>query len=468
MKSQKNQVTNLFILNLLVISSFLLCGFKTSSVNAQAIQESHHGDIPEFSGIEEQDLNLLPVRTNNPKIGVQPHTQPYVSNPAFINYILQETDLENQPEIENRDEPTLDPRVFVLRFDHFIDGYEWTPNTQITLTIDEEDPWTAQSDGDGYVPFHLGSFEITPGQNVTMTDGVYTRYHIVRNITVTAANSETNIIYGTADPNSDLISVYVDNGNESKWLYPTADSEGIWAADFTGYVSFEPGTQYWVYQRGGENTWTDIYGTIPNPHITANAEGDYISGSEWPSNTEIILTINGTNTWNGTTNETGEIYFSFSSFDVLAGQTVVMTDGSVIRTHIITNLAITEIDKGSDIIRGIAEPYSKVDIHAVGDDNWSDEEYLELYADESGNWQANFVNVDVREGSFGWIYNFTDDEGNLTQVDYEVPNPFIEVYLRLGLIVGWNWPPNSEVEMSIAGNHWTGQTDSDGMVEFTI
>lgn len=136
-----------------------------------------------------------------------------------------------------------------------VDGTEWALGATITVEINA--PATpANLDYTGtttvtVIPedashtwFNLdfkGQYDLKPGDVVTVTDGTTTKAHIVTSLQITKVDPATDVVSGTATPNS-----YVDL--ETCWVggctYRTelADSNGNWSTNF-GMVGDQPWEQ---------------------------------------------------------------------------------------------------------------------------------------------------------------------------------------------------------------------------------
>ena len=133
-----------------------------------------------------------------------------------------------------------------------VEGWEWPLGATVHLTIDdpatpgspdhEQDetvtltPWGS---GQLWVWFDFsGVYDMKPGDLVTLTDGVSTREHTVRNLAVTTVDADTDIVAGTADPGAE---VFVWPHATGEQIPATADGEGAWEVNFSGVFDLVPG-----------------------------------------------------------------------------------------------------------------------------------------------------------------------------------------------------------------------------------
>jgi len=367
-----------------------------------------------------------------------------------------------------------DPYIRAYPLGDYIYGYEWTANASIDLTIDDpaipggDYTDSLSADGEGYVYFYLNNFDLKPGQIIEMTDGTYTVTYTVANLAVTSIDEENDELSGTADPGE----VVIDAEDESEWERQTviAGEDGLWTATFTE-VDIKPGAYGWVYQYDDEGNSTIVYWYVPDPYIRAYPLDDIIRGNEWIANASIDLTIDdpaipgGDYTDSRSANGEGYVYFYLNNFDLKPGQIIVMTDGTNTRTHTVKKVAVTTINQDTDKVKGTADPGT--DVKLYGRDDF-DYEWLDSTADRYGKWSATFTDVDIKPGTYGWVYQY-DDEGNSTIVDWYVPDPYIRAYPLGDYLYGYNWTPNTRVTLTIDGTSIASKkSDWDGWVYFDV
>jgi branched-chain amino acid transport system substrate-binding protein len=127
-----------------------------------------------------------------------------------------------------------------------------------------------------------GSFDIQPGFEVTLTDGLITNTVLIPNIAVTGFNIDTDTVSGTATPGA-FVDVWVSSNItlSFSWRHVVASPDGTWLADFA-----HPGTQSdeqypfnlafgnWVnpyeYDNSGNST---SYGVIVNENLDLDLDG---------------------------------------------------------------------------------------------------------------------------------------------------------------------------------------------------
>jgi len=357
-----------------------------------------------------------------------------------------------------------DPYFDVYPLSDYLIGNDWSPNTIITASIGGTTIGSGMSDEDGWVYIYSSSFDIQSGQEIIVTDGTFTKSHMVKNIVVTEINPSTEIVSGSADPLSELtVSAYAG----AKWYYryPVTNSSGQWSVDFSSSADLTTDTYGWAYQDDLEGNSTCIRWFVPDPYIYIYPQDDYISGQDWPPNTTVTLTI-GSQTWSGVTDESfGAVSFYLQPFDVQTGQTVTLSGGGYTKIHIVRNLSVTSIDEVNDILAGTAKANNELSVRACNNSCQT----LTAMANASGIWNANFYGlVDIIAGSSGWISQY-DDDGDYTRITWELVNPYFEVHPNSDRVNGYDWTPETPVTLHIDGVlKATVESSASGYVYFSL
>lgn len=144
-----------------------------------------------------------------------------------------------------------------------ISGKDWPAGVDLAITAD--DPHTTKDPDielalatDAQGGFH--GDQVFPGLEsgwvITVTDGMATKTHTVRDIAITGVDPTTEIMRGTADPFT-TVYAHVDGGAAGYWV--TADGTGQWSANFSGDYDITPGTRMRVLQMDEDldHTFTD-------------------------------------------------------------------------------------------------------------------------------------------------------------------------------------------------------------------
>ena len=366
------------------------------------------------------------------------------------------------------------PAIKVWVGSNNIDGYEWTPVTPITVTVDdpdtaEEPDYTATQSSDtwGNLQFNVwqSTFSLQSGQVVTMTDGTTAKTHTILPLTVASADTETDTVTGTAEAGTEVQVCLRISG--CIWRFVTADGSGVWLADYSArgprpeeqeLYDIRPGESLDVAQYDGDGDGTGYDYWIPNPRFTVFPEWEYIEGWDWPLGESVHLAIDDPGTaktpdfeqdatavvtpWDP---NTVWVQFNFAGvYEMAAGDVVTLASEATTKTHVVTGLAVDSVDPNADTVSGSAAPGSQVHIwpHVSGaPDRW-------VTAD-GGVWLADFWDAfDLVAGTAGRSEQ-TDEDGDATAVDWRVPIHWVEGWLNDDTIKVFEAAPNGSVTLEI-------------------
>ena len=147
----------------------------------------------------------------------------------------------------------------------------WPAEVDLTVTVD--DPDTSQNpdialvlttnaegrlDGDLVFPGYP-----EPGWIITMTDGVTTKAHTVRDISITDVDPATDVVRGTADPFTEVYCNPDADNSDTAGHFVDADINGAWLADFSGDRDITPGSRVNVLQFDEDGDFTWVSRVIP-------------------------------------------------------------------------------------------------------------------------------------------------------------------------------------------------------------
>lgn len=361
----------------------------------------------------------------------------------------------------------------------WVAGWDWAVSAPITITIDDPASgpgidYTGAATTDTWGNFSHNMqpvFDMAPGQTVTVTDGTSTKTHLITNLVVTGLDEDTDTVYGTADPGV-RVEVSACDATHCATRHETADGSGQWAADFAvpgdegdeqDLIDLVPGIGGSAQEEDADGDRTEYDWHVPDPHFSASYLNEWVNGWDWPVASAITIAIddpaNGPGvdyTGTATADEWGNFgHNPWPPFDVQSGQTVTVTDGTDVKTHVITNLAVTATDPLSDTISGVATPSARV--HAWACDAFHCANRWET-ADGGGQWTANFAIPGDEEGEQD-LYNLVlgtgvsteelDTDGDGTQYDWHVPNPTFRASPDGNWVNGWDWLLNGAVTVTI-------------------
>lgn len=320
-------------------------------------------------------------------------------------------------------------------------------------------------------------FDIRAGMLIRVSCGSMVKEHTVTQLSIGRADKDSDILTGTAEPGS-TVQVYVQTGeNEQPMRFPVADGGGVWTANFgvadtndgsdgNGWgrvCDLQGGMEGNAFQRDNDDDHTQVRWFVPDPRIKTQPEGDNLIGWNWPAGAHVLLTVddltNGVGadlTTSADCDNNGYYEIWSGGFDIQPGMVMTATDGVFTRVLSIASVAVTDIDIDNDVVSGVAEPNSQVMV-SLWDDRGS---HRNVTASSGGTWSADFAQsvaddgqgwgaaVDIGKGSNGGACQ-DDEDGDQTEAWWRVPYPCIQVDPVADIVTGWDFAPNSHVDITI-------------------
>jgi len=405
----------------------------------------------------------------------------------------------NQTQIDWR---ITNPTIEANLTSNWAHAREWPTGTDLTLTIDDpsngvgvDKTVTAVVGPASWNPdeilaeFDLEGFDLQPGFILEVTDGITTRTMTLTNLSITGFDLISDTISGAGAPGLE-VQVCVNAPDRCYSRYATPDATEAWAVDYANpgprddendLVDLQPGSDGWAAQRdpNGNQTWIDW--RIANPTIEANLTGNWVHAYEWPTGTDLTLTIddpsNGVGVDKTVTTTVGpapwnpnEILadFDLEGFDVQPGFILEVTDGITTRTMTTANLDITGFDLDADTITGVATPNTEVQV-CVNVPNACYPRHIN--SDGSGDWTADYANpgprndeqdlVNLQPGTNGWAAE-NDHNGNRTSVDWRIANPWLQANPVSEWVQAREWPAGTTLTLTIDDPNTGGDVDYTG------
>lgn len=351
-----------------------------------------------------------------------------------------------------------------------VDGWEWTPNSQVTISINGVEVATVQTDESGTFRSHFEEMEpLISGMDFLITDGLHTKTLTTAFLEITNVDPDADTVSGRAGAGQ-TFNVWVHGPENAPTVQVTADGMGQWTADFSGQWNIVPGSDgaAQIDDEDRDGTW--VPWRVPNPRFTIFPLWQWYDGLDWPDGATVNITVAGKPACNVT--KTSWNYFFNGGFSpachVGIGDTITFTDGTTTRTHVVRNLTITAIDLDKDTISGTADAGATVYVWPY--DGWF--EPLQGIANNSGKWQVDLgdVGYDLLEGASGRA-EIRDEFGNATAVDWNL-NARIVVQITDDWFRAEGFTPNTSLQFQIydgpGGNlllkSKTAETDSSGAV----
>ena len=368
----------------------------------------------------------------------------------------------------------------------------WNWDLGATLTVSIDDPATSDypdytdsekvlgpppDDSRNYLGFNTAPFDIQPGFIVTISDGDFIKTHTVTDLAFSAIDVDENTVTGLAAPNSRVniwacglsgcSNRHIDAGSSNSWTidFDVLGDEGNERTEF----DIVPGT--WIdSQQPDEDGDTTMYGVnVPNPYFTVRANDDSIGTWNWDLGATLTVTIDDPATPDNPDYDTfGKVegpppddsrnFLGFNtapSFDIQPGFVVTISDGDLIKTHTVTDLAFSAIDVEENTVTGFAAPNSRVDIWACGPSGCSNRH---VDAGSSSSWTIDFdvlgdegneqTPFDIVPGT--WIDSQqSDEDGDPTMFGISVPNPNIEAHPNSQWFAARGWPIDTPISVTI-------------------
>jgi hypothetical protein len=348
------------------------------------------------------------------------------------------------------------PRLIAFPEFNNVFGYGWPEGSEVHLTINDPSdfdqtvtvgpaPWDP-NDIMAFFDFG-GSYDLKPGDVVTLSGSGMERTYTVQNLGVTEVDIRDDFVAGTADVGA-TVHVGVHGYGGSEMILTVED--GTWMARFwdVGFDLVE-GMCGRSEIRDDVGNATAVDWCYPVPHFTVFPEWDYIEGWEW-AHSEVFMHVDDSATpdeWDFYAVSVSEptpwdpnswwVRFDLKGqFDLKVGDVVTLDDDAVTRTMTIRNLTVGEINDLEDTVSGTADPGAIVNVwpHATG-------QQLQVTANGEGDWQVDFTDVfDLVPGECGRA-EIRDGQDNGTAVDWCAPPKMDlrQLRSRLGgkLLRGW-------------------------------
>ena len=278
----------------------------------------------------------------------------------------------------------------------------------------------------------------------------------------------------------DVGHIYCDENGCFGFRREIVDPGGNWVANFAvvgedgdeqDIIDITPGMKNEARQCDEDGDCTQYGWNVPNPNFNVRVNNDQVEAWEWELGADLILDVDNPSTpfMNPDYTTTAKVmgttpwgdprtYVSFDlsgEIDIQPGFLVSLSDGTITKTHEVTNLAITEIDLALDTISGVGSASYPVNVW-ICDNNGCNKRHVSI--DQSGNWFADFGNpgpendekgtVDVKTGTSIDSGQY-DEDGDSTMYGVGIPNPRIETSARDNWATAREWPFGTEVTLTV-------------------
>lgn len=456
----KTLVVSTFAVTGLDVASDTLTGTATPNANVHACADTPPGGC-RYATADQNGFWIMPRVEGG-----------FVVAPGTYGWAV-EVDAENDETYDYWTVPN--PRFEVRANIDQVRGWEWTVGETLTLNINGNEYTgivgvTSYDPNQSYIEFNLsGSYDILPGDFVSITNGLITKDTTITKLELTEVNISLDIVGGKAAPGTN-VDLWVCNTTDwvNFYRHVTADGDGNWTANFStpGVLPDEqntfdivPGTWVDSQQMDPDNDTTMFGMTVPNAGFGARANWDLVEGWDWTPGEIITVQVDGEEFTATVGGEGGPSYVVVNLagiIDIQAGDVISMTNGVITKEIVVTNLEFTDIDWVHDTVSGIATPSSRVDVWTACDANGCINRHVDV--DGEGNWLADFahpgdepdeqVTVDITPGM--WIDSREwDGDNDATMFGVTVPIPAISANPNAHWIYGQDWPVGADVTLKV-------------------
>ncbi len=173
-----------------------------------------------------------------------------------------------------------EPRFHAQIVENNVEGYDWLPGIDVTLTIDDPaEPGVEFTDQktttapEGFVQFDdLSTLTLAPDMVVTMTGGALVKTHTVTDLVVTGVDPDTNTVSGTGTPGAHINVQHCDNTGCSWRRWVEVQPDNSWEADFSvlglgedeqQYLDIVPGMVGEAVEPDDDGDHTDYRWSVP-------------------------------------------------------------------------------------------------------------------------------------------------------------------------------------------------------------
>jgi oligopeptide transport system substrate-binding protein len=196
---------------------------------------------------------------------------------------------------------------------------------------------------------------------------------------------------------------------------------------------------------------TSVFAEESSPYIQAFPDQDRVNANDWPMDTVITMTINGSYTYTSRAGQSSwdpdgtTAGFDIRSYGLKAGDSISMTGGGITRGMIVTTLRITNIDVISSTVSGTADTDKQVFVWVNGAGG------MWITPNPDGTWSADFAPFSFVPGTEGGATQ-PDSGGNTTQIGWHTLNPVIQAFPDQDKVNANDWPIGTEISMTINGS----------------
>lgn len=348
------------------------------------------------------------------------------------------------------------PKLSIYYGDKRISGTFWTSFSTITVEVNDILVGTTSTTHTGEFSTALTQ-DLLPGDMLRIGDGTQAVDFQMIPLSVNTIDLSNNFISGSASPGT--LYVYARN-----YGYRTVevDSNGNWQADYSDSDPWSEDVSGEITQCLPQNACQKFAWFNPQYLMIVNPGSDYVESIKWKPNTSLQITI-GSQTWSAVTDHAGYAKIETDSYNITAGDTVTITDGTTTKSHTVNNLTITSLDAQNRFVTGTADAGITVEI---GKSAPSTIVWEQLLVDNAGNWEFVFENEIFPDDE---VYvRLKDNEGHETRVVWKLGSTTIWAFPYVNQVEGRNWSPYHPVTLTIDEYTMTRNADQNGFVRFHL
>jgi hypothetical protein len=172
-----------------------------------------------------------------------------------------------------------------------VNGWEWTPNGQVTISINGVEVATVQTDEWGTFRSHFEEMEpFISGMDFLITDGLHTKTLMTAYLEITNVNPDADTVSGKANAGQ-TFNVWVHGPENAPTVPVTSDAMGQWTADFSEQWNIIPGSDgaAQIDDEDGDGTW--VPWRLPNPRFTIFPLWQWYDGWDWPDGATVNIPV---------------------------------------------------------------------------------------------------------------------------------------------------------------------------------
>ena len=185
----------------------------------------------------------------------------------------------------------------------------------------------------------------------------------------------------------------------------------------------------------------------PIPFVLVFRDQNFLCGGEWQSESIVSIDINHDLTvekFNVTADSEGNFCLWDVEYSIVTGDRIVISDGIVTKEFIVGDLEITNVNYTEKYIVGTAMPGSTLEYRTTFTGIYK----KSIVVDDSGTWMIDLSKEEVLPGFTIWLSQLDYDK-NVTRIQWNAPNPCIEVYRNHNVIGGGEWAYEPLVNIEI-------------------